>query len=102
VDDTFVPNTAGRYNISFVPRSRKLYRFRRPRRSSEARSRTPGAWRLFGALHEFNRVRPECPPEVRRALIPVFRDDILRTQDLIGRDLSAWLREEKRSGQKRS
>lgn len=103
VDDTFVPNTAGRYNISFVPRSRKLYRFLQTSPLVRgAQSRVPGAWRLFGALHEFNRVRPDCPPEVRRALIPVFRDDILRTQDLIGRDLSAWLREEKQSGQKRS
>ena len=30
-------------------------------------------------------------PEDRRAAIGFFRDDILRTQDLIGRDLSAWL-----------
>ena len=30
-------------------------------------------------------------PEDRRAAIGFFRDDILRTQDLIGRDLSSWL-----------
>ena len=28
----------------------------------------------------------------RRAALDFFRDDILRTQELIGRDLSAWLR----------
>ena len=31
-------------------------------------------------------------PEDRRAAIGLFRDDILRTQELIGRDLAAWLR----------
>jgi sulfotransferase family protein len=31
-------------------------------------------------------------PDERRAAAAFFRDDVLRTQDLIGRDLSAWLR----------
>ena len=31
-------------------------------------------------------------PEERAAAAAFFRDDVLRTQDLIGRDLSAWLR----------
>jgi hypothetical protein len=31
-------------------------------------------------------------PDNRRLVIDYYRDEILRTQDLIGRDLSAWLR----------
>jgi hypothetical protein len=31
-------------------------------------------------------------PDERAAAAAFFRDDVLRTQDLIGRDLSAWLR----------
>jgi hypothetical protein len=34
---------------------------------------------------------PPLPPELRAALTHACRDDILRTQDLIGRDLSHWL-----------
>ncbi len=36
-------------------------------------------------------VKPDLDPELRAALMPRFRDDILRTQDLIQRDLSHWL-----------
>jgi hypothetical protein len=38
-----------------------------------------------------NLARRELPAEMRRELTQVFRDDILQLQDLIGRDLSAWL-----------
>jgi hypothetical protein len=31
-------------------------------------------------------------PKVREKILEVCRDDILRTQDLVGRDLSAWLK----------
>ena len=30
-------------------------------------------------------------PEERREAAALFRDDILRTQDLVGRDLSGWM-----------
>ncbi|MDB9312789.1 sulfotransferase [Spirulina sp. CS-785/01] len=35
---------------------------------------------------------PKMTPELRSRLIPYFRDDILKLQDLIQRDLSHWLR----------
>jgi hypothetical protein len=34
---------------------------------------------------------PPFPPEVRRQLTDSYREDILRLQELIGRDLSVWL-----------
>ncbi len=34
---------------------------------------------------------PPFPPEVRRQLTYSYKEDILRLQDLIGRDLSMWL-----------
>lgn len=36
-------------------------------------------------------VKPDLDPDLRAALMPRFRDDILRTQDLIQSDLSHWL-----------
>jgi Sulfotransferase family len=42
----------------------------------------------------YNRGRDQLPMSVddRRMLIDYYRDEIVRTADLIGRDLSAWLR----------
>jgi hypothetical protein len=40
-----------------------------------------------GNLH-----KPKLREEDRRSLVVRHREDILRTQDLLGRDLSAWLR----------
>ncbi len=35
---------------------------------------------------------PRNEGDLRRELIEIYRDDVLRLEDLIGRDLSAWLR----------
>jgi hypothetical protein len=37
------------------------------------------------------RPTPECPPELLGRLRRAYRDDVLKLQDLIQRDLSAWL-----------
>ena len=42
-------------------------------------------------LRNENFVKPPLLPEVRRQLIQIFREDILKLQDLIQRDLSKWL-----------
>jgi hypothetical protein len=43
------------------------------------------------SLRSRNLQKQPLAPEDRRTAIGFFRDDILRTQDLIGRDLSSWL-----------
>ena len=43
-------------------------------------------------LRSRNLAKQTMRAEERRAAATLFREDILRTQDLIGRDLSAWLR----------
>ena len=93
VDDSFVPNTSPRYNVSIVPRSRwvnNLLRTDNP--VKRVLSTVPGGWRVTRAVHQWNSLRPQCPPDVRRELVAVYREDILKLQDLIDRDLSAWLR----------
>jgi hypothetical protein len=35
---------------------------------------------------------PPIDPELREELVEGYKEDILRLQDLIGRDLSTWLR----------
>jgi hypothetical protein len=43
-------------------------------------------------LHERATFQPPLLPEVRAKLVAGYREDILRLQDLLGRDLSGWLK----------
>lgn len=93
VDDTFVPRMTARYNVSYIPRSRTLHKLLRldsPAR--KAVMRLPAGWRAIDALNALNKIKPQCPPDIRRRLVALYRDDIMKLQDLLQRDLSAWLK----------
>lgn len=96
VDDTFQPNVGARLNPSGVPRSRRLQSWLRGRSAvvSAAAKLIPAGprRRLARAVERRNLEKPALAPQTRERLIALFREDILRTQDLIQRDLSAWLR----------
>jgi len=95
VDETFIPDTSLRYNVTGIPRSRLLHRFLikpnfikapfKPLFPEKLRKR------MVMYLKNRNLVKPPLPPRVRNWLIRLYRDDILRLQDLIQRDLSQWL-----------
>lgn len=99
VDSTFVPEMAVRYNASGVPKSKVLHStlqgLRRLRPFAERvlpEQQGRRLLRLGGALHNRNLTNSRLSPEVRRRVIDqYFRDDIVRLQSLIGRELSAWL-----------
>ena len=93
VDDAFVPDMSVRYNTSGVPRN------------AAARALVRGASRLAPVAKRFipydlrQRIKgrvfvdpPPLAPEVREGLIEGYRQDISKLEDLIGRDLSLWLR----------
>ena len=93
VDESFVPDASVEHNPSGIPRIGRLYTgvrtftARNPvlvERVLPARLRGYVKSRLFAKP-------PPFPPEVREELIEGYREDILRLQDLIGRDLSVWL-----------
>jgi len=48
--------------------------------------------RLRDALSAPNLTRPPLPPEARARLLPVLCEDIIKLQELLGRDLSGWLK----------
>jgi hypothetical protein len=95
IDEGFVPDTSLEHNVSGIPVNRPLYdalwgkgRLGRavekllPRAVlAEVRART--ARRLLR--------REPLEPQLRVELIRDFREDVLRLQQLIGRDLSPWL-----------
>ena len=100
VDDAFVPGDMSvKHNPSGVPRSEKLYAllysgcrwvrpFVEPHLPNRLRQRVP---RVVASLKKRNLDKPRLSPEVRGRLVGEYREDILRLQDLIGRDLSSWL-----------
>lgn len=92
VDDGFAPDLSARPKMSGAPRSRWLHDFLRGPHPL-ARAVLPASVRERAKLRVTNQnlARRELPAEMRRELTQVFRDDILQLQDLIGRDLSAWL-----------
>ena len=97
VDESFSPDTSLRYNISGVPRSRLLHAIlARPLAVKDViKPLLPAALRHRLRVQLMNRnLKPEksrMTPATRAALTEDFREDILRLQDLIQRDLSSWL-----------
>jgi hypothetical protein len=94
VDEAFAPDTSVRYNVTglVVPKNRAVYPLVR-----RLGTLKPVLRRLlpFGARKRIKgQVFAEPPPlapEVRRALREGYREDIVKLEGLIGRDLSGWL-----------
>jgi len=99
VDDSFVPDVSLRRNVSGSPRYEALDKFlRRPSPIKDAlKMHLPAGlrWRLsraFDDLKTRNLAQPPAvEPGIRRRLKGIYREDILKVQELIHRDLSGWL-----------
>jgi Sulfotransferase domain len=95
VDEMFLPDISVKHNISGMPKNKLLHDFfakpnpvrlaLRPLLPAELRKQ------MRVNVNNQNLSKPQLSPEIREQLIPVFREDILQLQDLIQRDLSAWL-----------
>lgn len=98
VADDFALPTTEAFNASVVPRNRGLFRFFTTRNPvmQFARSLAPPKLRA-AAMRTRNRVlsdsKPTLSPDMRRKLVSIYRDDIQQLQEMLGRDLSAWLTE---------
>jgi hypothetical protein len=93
IDESFVPDASIEYNPSGVPRIRRLYsgvRTLTARNPALVERVLPARLRGYVKSRIFVKP-PPFPPEVRRQLTDSYKEDILRLQELIGRDLSAWL-----------
>ena len=96
VDDAFVPDTSSRYNPASVPKgelARIIIRFMNAT-LPVVRKILPSARKVRPLISGriLTDESPPIDPEIRRELIEGYREDILKLQELIGRDLSAWLR----------
>lgn len=95
VDPGFVPDLDYRTNAGGVPRSALLQNLvMQPHLLNRLIGRlVPEELkrRIRDAVSDRNLARPQISAEARAYLLGVLRPDILKLQDLIGRDLSAWL-----------
>lgn len=101
VDNTFVPDTSSKHNPSGVPKSsiaRTMIKAMDTTASAFLETFT-SASRIYPLLSKVRqRVQsrivskpPPMNPEIRTELVEGYREDILKLQELIGRDLSVWL-----------
>ena len=102
VDSSFVPDTSKRAKTSYVPKNpaweRFLHKTRIRVQFSEKHFPKRIRWRVHKVAEFIDRVGrsnrmlpPPVPDDVRVSLLEDYREDILKLQDLLGRDLSHWL-----------
>jgi len=98
VDESFVPDMSGEYNRSGVPTNRLMHRLLNPSAPMKRRlwSVTPrfARERLLDAQTRMvnrNLQRQTMPEPERERLREVFREEVGRLEQRLGRDLSHWL-----------
>lgn len=104
LDKRLTVKTISKQNVSGYPKSVKLHSFLiQPNFiSTLVKPFLPESIRLklrlevwdvlLRGLRQYNISKPELQPEVREWLTEYYREDILRAQDIIQRDLSHWLK----------
>ena len=101
IDDRFRPDVRTRYNVSGLPKNRslnaiwrQLARLNRMYGLSQRLPRHAASQRavdFFVRRRGHNLTPGSLPPEVRAAVVDVYRADILELQELVKRDLTHWL-----------
>jgi len=92
VDDAFTPEV-GVQNKGGIPKSRRLYGALNffEKRARNYINPPPALKGLWGSIKRKSLVDAKLDPLIRKKILEEARDDIYRTQDLIGRNLSMWL-----------
>ncbi|MGR3279804.1 sulfotransferase family protein [Acaryochloris marina NIES-2412] len=100
VEETFIPNMSIKYNTSGLPKSKNLHQFLMKRFWRNKQSRTTLDRFLSLNFNQYIQAKiiqlnlnqkPQLSPKLRVSFIEEYREDILKLQDLIKRDLSSWL-----------
>ncbi len=99
VSDRFIPNLNKQYNVSYIPKSNFVNNFFE-KSNVIKRNLKPIADFIFPPhkrkkfitdLKVLNKANYRMNPETREKLKDVFREDIIKLQELINMDLSHWL-----------
>jgi hypothetical protein len=100
VDNNFIPDIKVRYNVSGMPRFKRINEFFINPSRLQSITRAIGKFILkedrWVPLRDNLRakllIKADIKPETKRYLQDLFREDILRLETLIGRNLSHWYR----------
>ena len=94
IDDTFAPDLEPQ-NVGGVPRSALWYAVLMRGKSLLRQFGDPPATvkQLLKNVERRSLRKSHIDPAIRRKILEICQDDIRRTQELIGRDLSDWLRQ---------
>ncbi|NEP42904.1 MAG: sulfotransferase [Okeania sp. SIO2H7] len=96
VEESFVPEANKIHNKTEVPKNKTVNTLlNRPNPfKAIAKQLMPVGIRqkIADILKKKNQGKPKLSPKIRQQLIAVYREDILLLQDLIGKDLSSWLK----------
>jgi len=97
VDDSFVPSMSVRHAKTGAPKNKALhgllketFKFKKTV-SKHMPFVFPYLRRVAIRIKNKNLTKPSIPKETRKQLIEIYREDILKLQELIKRDLSKWL-----------
>jgi hypothetical protein len=100
VDQTFVPDLSIEHNTAGLPRNRSIFAVAKRLASRNPALEVaiverflPAALRRYVKNQVFVKP-PPLPVGVRRQLIDSYREDILKLEELIQRDLSPWLEDD--------
>ncbi|MGB7417340.1 MAG: sulfotransferase [Thermosynechococcaceae cyanobacterium] len=91
VDSSFMPDMTIRPNKSGMPKNRLMHRILTQPNPLKSMLKPLFPDHLRQKIQHQNLGKPQISPGVRQSLAALYQDDILRCQDLIQRDLSAWL-----------
>ena len=95
IDATYQFHTSIKHNISGIPKNKWLHDFLRTKNTLKSTIKTfvPNSLRrnLWHFANQKNLSKPSLDPETRKRIASFYVDDILRLQEMIGRDLSHWL-----------
>lgn len=103
VDPTFIPNVNNKYQVAAVPKVETINRILQ--KKNPIRTFVASTLRLLLPLEKRQAIRsyliksnykqkeksPSLSSELRQELIDYYREDILKLQDLLQKDLSSWL-----------
>lgn len=95
IDNKFVPDTSVKHNKTILPRNKRLHSLlTKPNPiMAVACQLIPVKLRkgISNNAKKWNLSKPKLSIELRKKLVEVYREDILKLQDLIQRDFSKWL-----------
>ncbi|MGF1604220.1 MAG: sulfotransferase [Thermosynechococcaceae cyanobacterium] len=91
VDASFKPNMTIRPNKSGMPKNRLMHQILTQPNPLKSILKPLFPAHLRQKIQHQNLGKPQISPEVRQSLAALYQEDILRCQDIIQRDLTAWL-----------